>query len=389
MQDLDADVQDLDEAGPVDDEASPADEVTGAGWSGRRWRIAALVVAAVVLVLAPLAAYVAFGRDQSEREFGSSVSNPNGEHGAYVPDPNNPSAAPDRTPPAAPQQPWQAVDLAAATLTLDAWRPSPAGSPPCPTGKVTFAGSTAALPGKATVRLLQNTQVDVDHDGTNEVAVVVFCQDSEAGTYQAIVLKPAAGGSPATMGQLARSGPSGEDIVAVAPASGGRINLTVGNIIPCCGMPRSLELAQIRTFAWQRSGFTQVAGPTTFVADRSASNLDISAPAVHFGGLVAGKSAGTLTVTIRNRGRLDAKGVSVGVWPDQPLAPAAGGDWVRCVSRDGTSRAVVCPVGDLPAGETAALTLPLTGLFGSQAITVQLRIGDQVYDNLRVPSHYA
>jgi hypothetical protein len=58
------------------------------------------------------------------------------------------------------------------------------------------------------------------------------------------------------------------------------------------------------------------------------------------------------------------------------------------VTLDGTSRAMVCPIGDLPAGETAALTLPLTGLFGSQAITLQPRVGDQTYDNLRVPSYY-
>ena len=378
MQDLDADVV-------TDERAAPA----GAG-SPRR-RVAALVAAAVALVLLPALAYAAFGRDADP--FGQEliVGQPgqDGGYGVAAPGADAPTEAPRRTTAGPTQQPWQAVDLAAATLTLGAWRPGPDGSPPCPTGEVAFAGSSATLPGKATVRLLQNARVDVDHDGTDEIAVVLFCQDSPAGTYQAIVVKPAAGGRLATMGQVARGGPGAEDILGVAPGSGGVVNLTVGNVIPCCGMPRSLQLTQVRTYAWQRNIFTQVAGPITFVANRSAVNLDVSAPAVHFGGLVAGRSSGTLTVTITNRGPHDATRVSVAVWPDQPLAPATGGDWARCLTRDGTNRVMVCPLGNLAVGKAATLTLPLTGLFGNQAITLQPRIGEQAYGNLRVPSYYS
>jgi hypothetical protein len=379
-------VQDPDTNFLVDEETDPG---AGAGSPRRRWRVAALAALAAVLVLPPLVAYAAFGRDQSGQDLISGQSTPHGGYGANAPDPNPPSAAPTRTPSGTAQQPWQVVDLAGATLTLDAWRPSPAGSPACPTGRVTFTSNSAATPGKATVRLLQNALIDVDHDGSYEVAVVLFCQDTAAGTYQAIVVKSAAGGSLTTMGQLAHSGPSGEDILAVAPGAGGLINLTVGNIIPCCGTPRSLELTQIRTFAWKYSSFTQVAGPTTFVADRSSASLNISAPAVHLSGLIGGKSSGTLTVTIRDQGPHDAKQVSIAVWPDQPLAPAVGGDWAKCVTLDGTNRAQVCPVGNLAVGSTATLTLPVTGLFGSQAITVEARIGNQVYDTLRVSSYYA
>jgi hypothetical protein len=380
-------MQDPDTNFPVDEDTAPC---AGAGSPGRRRRIAALAALAAVLVLPPLVAYAAFGRDldKSGQVLISGQSTPDGGYGANAPDPDPPSAAPTRTPSGTTQQPWQVVDLAGATLTLDAWRPSPAGSPPCPTGKVTFTSDSAAVPGKATVRLRQNALVDVDHDGSYEIAVVLFCQDTPAGTYQAIVLKSAAGGSLTTMGQLARSGPTGEDILAVAPGAGGLINLTVGNIIPCCGTPRSLELTQIRTFAWKWSGFTQVAGPTTFVADRSATTLNISAPAVHLTGLIAGKSSGTLTVTIRDQGPRDARQVSVAVWPDQPLAPGVGGDWAKCVTLDGTNRALVCPVGNLAVGASATLTLPLTGLFGSQAITLEARIGNQVYDTVTVPSYY-
>lgn len=381
MQDLDADVLVDEKTVPV-----PADESPR-----RRRRIAALAAVAVALALPPLLAYAAFRGDldqQGQAAFGNE-SIPAWGYGGNAPQPELPSNAPGQKSSGATQQPWQGLDLAAATITLDAWRPSPGGSPACPTGKVTFAGRSAAVPGKAPVRLLQTTRVDVDHDGTDEFAVVVFCQDTQAGTYQALVLKSAAGGSVATMGQLARSGPSGDDIVAVSTGSGGLINLTVGDIIPCCGTPRSVQLTQVRTFAWQPPGFAQVAGPTTFAVDRSAINLDVSAPAVRLSGLVGGKSSGTLTVTVRNPGKREVQGVTVAVWPDQPLSPAAGGDWARCLTRDGTNRAMVCPIGDLPVDKAAALTLPFTGLFGSQAITVQLRIGDQTYSTLRVPSNYA
>ena len=378
-------MQDLDADAVADEEAAAA----RTGSPGRR--IAALVAAAIALVLLPALAYAAFGRDADP--FGQNLivgqSGPDGGTGVAAPGADTPTNAPHGAKVGATGQPWQAADLGAATLTLGAWRPGPGGSPPCPTGPVTFSGSSAALPGKATVRLLQNVRVDVDHDGTDEIAVVVSCQDTQAGTYQAIVLKTGANGRLTTMGQLARGGPGAEDILAVGAGSGGLVNLTVGDIIPCCGVPRSLQLTQVRTFAWQRNGFTQVAGPITFVANRSAVNLDISAPAVHLGGLVAGRSSGTLTVTVTNRGPRDAMRVSVAVSPDQPLAPATGGDWARCLTRDGTNRTVVCPLGNLAVGKTATLTLPLTGLFGSQAITLQPRIGDQAYSNLRVPSSYS
>jgi hypothetical protein len=354
------------------------------GRSPRRRRPTATIVALALALLLPalLFGYILHSRnlDQDGPTVTGELQAPAG--GFWM----NPR---DGAAPGAVQQPYQAVDLGAATLTLGTWRPSPVGSPPCPTGGVTFAAGSATVPGMATVRLQQNALVDVDHDGTNEIAVVVSCEDSQAGTFQAIVLKPASGGLLTTMGQLARSGPAGDDIVAVAPGAGGVVDLTVGNIIPCCGTPASMQLTQVRGYAWQRGRFAQVAGPTTFTVDHSAVKLAISAPAVALSGLTGGKSSGTLTVTIRNTGSRAAGGVSVAVWAEQPLAPAVGRDWVRCLTRDGTNRARVCPIGRLPVGGSATLTLPFTGLFGRQTITVEPRIGDQVYATLHVASSYS
>jgi hypothetical protein len=345
------------------------------------------VLAAAVLVLVPLTVYAAFGGGLDQPWQNLVVGGPPAQDGGYGADAGDPgavSAAPGRQP-AGSQLSGQPVDVADATLALGAWRAGPAGSPQCPSGNVAFNAGVAQVSGAPILRIRQSARIDVDQDGTDEVAIVLSCQDSQAGTYQAIVLK-AVRGTWTTMGQLARSGPNGDDILAVAPAPAGRISLTVGDVIPCCGTPRALELTQVRTFAWNHVGFAQVAGPTTFVADRSAANLDVTAPPVRFSGLTAGKSTGTLTVTIRNLGPRDAKQISVAVLPDQPLAPAAGGDWARCVTLDGTNRALVCPVGDLAVGATATLRLPLTAEFGGQSITLQPRLGQEKYDALRVAS---
>jgi hypothetical protein len=343
----------------------------------RQVRIVALAAVIVVLVLAPVAAFAALGGGRHQPQPAASPS-------ASVTDSPTAPASPSSIPP-------PPADLSNAALTLGPWSDSPDNPQPCPTGKVTFAANTAQLPGKAPVYLLEHAPVDVDHDGTDEVAIVIRCANGQAGTNQAIAVKAAPDGTLTTMGEIARSSADANDIRTVAPGDNGRVNLTVGDIIPCCGTPQSLELTQVRTFAWNGSAFTQVAGPTTFVADRSAVDLTVSAPTVHFRRTSGTHSAGTLSVTIHNTGPRAAQQVSLLVWTDAPLAPGAGGDWAKCANADGSYPAPLCQVGDLAVGATVTLTLPLVSLSGGggPVITLQPRIGDLKYDSLHIASDSA
>jgi hypothetical protein len=345
----------------------------------RQARIAALAALIVVLVLAPVAAFAAIGGgDQSH----PAVSPP--ASGTASPSaPPSPGAVQSHATPSTPPPPQPPASLAGATFTLGEWRPVQGGPNVCPTGTVTFKNSVAQVANKAPVYLRQTALVDVDQDGANEVAVVLWCLNGQAGTYQALALKAAPDGTLTTLGEIWRSGLNGENLLTVTPADNGRVDLTLGDIVPCCATPDGVVLTQIRTFAWNGAAFTQVAGPTTFLADRSAVDLAVSAPSVHFVAASGGKLSGTLTVTIHNKGPGEARQVSLLVWLDDTMQAGAGGDWGKC-ARVGTSGVTsVCQLGDVAAGATVALTLPLVTDM-TQGITLQPRVGDTKYDDLHI-----
>jgi hypothetical protein len=339
----------------------------------RRARIVALAAMIVVLVLAPVAAFAAIGGGNRPRP----AVTPPASATVSPPASASPSAVESSAPPA-PQPP---ADLANTAFTLGEWRQ--ADPQACPTGRVTFKNSVATIPDKAQVFVRQTALVDVDRDGANEVAVVLRCVDGQAGTYQALALKAAPDGTLTTLGEIWRSGQNGDNLLTVTPGDSGRVNLTVGDIIPCCDTPTGAMLTQVRTFAWNGSAFTQAAGPTTFLADRSAVDLAVSAPAVHFVAASGGRLSGTLTVTIHNKGPGEARQVSLLVWFGEAMGAGTGGSWGNCSGVDAGNRTPVCQVGDLAAGATVTLTLPLLADF-TQGITLQPRIGDQKYPDLHI-----
>jgi hypothetical protein len=98
-----------------------------------------------------------------------------------------------------------------------------------------------------------------------------------------------------------------------------------------------------------------------------------------------GQLAGTLTVTIHNKGPQVASRATLLVWYDEGSSTQAGtgGSWDKCAATGGTEPTRICQLGDIAVGATVTLTLPLRTDF-AQGITLQPRVGDQKYDDLHI-----
>lgn len=378
------------------DEALPYVRASGtdAAWSTvrrrRRVRTAALVTAVVVLVLAPVAAFAAIGgglRHQPPPAGRAATPSPSpSTTPSSVPSSAPASDAPLGAPPAADTP----TNLTNATIVVDRW--DPAYRSYCATGRLKFRNGVYHNAADATVRITQTVAVDVDHDGGTETAALLHCEVGEAGGYQVVVVKAGADGSLTTLGQVMHSDAKTADIAGMRAGQNGQLRLTVGDIKPCCDVPKSLEVEQVRTFAWNGSAFIQVAGRKTFIANTSIADLTVSAPALNFGPKVDGVRAGTLTLSVHNKGPRAATHVSLLLdLPSSYLENGVGGDWAKCPQPPG-DHTRLCTLGTIAAGATVTLRLPFATVADASFIQpasawniqVQPRLDDTKYPTVTV-----
>jgi hypothetical protein len=354
----------------------------------RQTRIAAVAAVVVVLILAPMAAFAALTSDRRAPQPGGPTTSASPTASATA-SPSK-SASPTATPTAPASTAETPIDLSDATFSVGDWPTWSGADQICPTGSVAFVGGkVAAANGKSPLYLFQTAAIDVDHDGHAETVAIIGCADSQVEDYQVVAVKPGPGGSVKTLGQVARSSSDARDIKEVVAGPDGQVDLTVGDIVPCCAIPLLTELTQVRGFAWTGTAFHQVAGPTTFTADRTVADLTTTTSPVRFGPLANRVRAATFTLTLHNNGPQAAPAVSVMVeLPPFSIAAPAGGATCSAPSR-GSGDAYVCQLGDLAAGATATLTLNLTETTtDSPTIDIQPRTGNQKYDTLHLTATY-
>lgn len=377
------------------DEALPYVHPTGtdAAWSTvrrrRRVRTAALVAAVVVLVLAPVAAFAGIGGRGHQPPPGGPAATPSSPV-STAPSSVPSSASAGGAPSSAPPTVNTPTNLANATIGVGRWDPD--APPDCPSGRLKFHngvhGDTASTP----VRITQTVAVDVDRDGGTETAALLHCEFGEVGAYQVIVVKAGTDGPLTTLGQVTRSDANAADIAGMRAGTNGQLRLTVGDIKPCCDTPKSLELQQVRTFAWNGSTFIQVAGRKTFIADTSVADLAVSAPTLHFGPKVNGVRTGTLTLSVHNKGPRAATQVSLLLeLPSWSFKNGVGGDWAKCQQPPGGFTRL-CTLDTIAAGATVTLNLPFTTVADADNmqpadawnIQVQPRLDDTKYPTVAV-----
>jgi hypothetical protein len=355
----------------------------------RQVRTVTLAALVAILVLAPVAAFAAIGGDRRPQPATTATASPSASPSAADSPSASPSATPSATPSSAPPAPDAPTDLSNATIVLGAWGDY---ADTCPTGPVTFAHGSKQLPGKAPLTVEHTAAIDVDHDGGTETVAVIYCQGGQVGPRQAVAVKAAPDGTLTTMGQVLRTDSNVADIKGVAAGPNGTVALTVGDILVCCATQPSEEVTQVRTYAWNGSGFTQADGPTTFIADPAVADLAVSAPTLNFGPKVNGTRTGTLTVTVRNKGPQAAGQVSLSLVLLDYFANGPGQDWAKCPVPAGSYTTRLCQLGNMPAGATVTLTLPLTTQADASYmqpadnwfISIQPRRGDLKYPSVKV-----
>jgi hypothetical protein len=169
-----------------------------------------------------------------------------------------------------------------------------------------------------------------------------------------------------TDGQGELEEPGGPGVATIGGYVGlddGSIRVDVTNKITCCGTPEDSAVVQQRGYEWTGSSFEQVAGPTTFVADPSVANLEVTVPTLAFSAPVDGFRSATLTITVRNNGPQTAADVSAYVDYQFGIEEPSGGDWGQCgksdPAYDGIGAFAVCSFGDIAPGQSITLTLPM------------------------------
>jgi hypothetical protein len=271
---------------------------------------------------------------------------------------STPSSSPTPTAPPTPEaQPTPGPgELVNATLTLS-WADERCSS--------TFT----IVDGHADVMVQSTMPFDVDRDGNLELVAHIRCVIGQTGPEQLLAVRLGPSGPtvvgpvlvtdwPGNSGDPAQRGPV--TIRGYVGLSDGSIRAEVAHMFTCCAVPSEAAVVQQRTYRWTGSSFAQVAGPTTFVANRAVADIELNVSTLVFGAPVDGFRTGTLTVQVRNNGPRPAADVSVYIEHYLDIEKPSGGDWSRCASpQNGFTRSALCTVGDLAPGQSVTLTLPM------------------------------
>lgn len=274
------------------------------------------------------------------------------------------SPSPSASTPAAPDGRISLADLEKASLDLPPWRPDRTG---CKAGDEEFQGQPAYS--------------DVDHDGAEETAALLWCQGhGEFRVYKVMVFDRDAAGEIVTLGQVFEAPGDGDEGVAiwkvwsVQAAAGGQIRVDVGDYQPCCGTAPDLSQHQWRTYGWNGERFTQTGGPTKFGPNPKITDLKVDAGDVLMKKQADGTWRGKVTITIRNAGPFPAQGVDVNL--EGSRLKAAGDGWTGWIGvPDGSDEFYARGLLDgLAPGASRTLTLDFTST-RDPAGTLTIRVG--------------
>jgi hypothetical protein len=352
----------------------------------RRRRTAVILagVAALALVAVPAAVFAAMNRDTPPPP-GTRVTTP----AAPPPTTAPPSPTASRTPPA-PDGRIGRAELLAARLDLPRWQ---AGAG-CARNDVRLVEAPAR---KGTVWLSTLAYGDVDRDGAEETLIVVRCMGNSVGfgVEQAVAVDRDPDGRIVAIGRVTATDTDVRWLRELDARPDGSVRIRVADVLPFDDQPESLAQYQWRTYAMVDGGFRQTGGPTSFGANPRVVDLSITASDLRFSA-DAGDRRGTVTVTVRNAGPRDARGVNVTLEYGDVNLRTTGAGWNRCAEVHTGSGAVSVPaswhsclLAVVPAGATRTLVLDLSaeaGLsIGSGGSPAEARVHHEADSSLPLP----
>jgi hypothetical protein len=269
----------------------------------------------------------------------------------------------------------------------------------CPHGQIRFDYGYARPPLPPNVVALTVDGMgyaDLEHTGINDVVALIGCRVGQSDAGQVLAFKRGPGGTIQTMGRVVTTGLNTITSIDGAwgtNATGGydgladSVRVWVGSGRGSDEWRQWASVDQGRVYRWTGSGFVQVYGSTSFLADHTTYNLTVTAAPIVFEKPVDGNRVGHVTVTVHNLGTQPVPQVSLFAhFPNH----AVDGTCNIPIPRQGDPD---CPMGTIAAGGTWQSTLTLTirqsGLdrdgnpnWSSPDGGIQLKVGDQLYTEL-------
>jgi hypothetical protein len=335
----------------------------------RAVRATAIVALAALVLLLPVAAFAVVGPHPHRNPITR-----------ITPSPSTPPVTPPTTPPTATPPAGLGVsstDLVASGVTLPPWTPSRAER--C-VRKVT--GYTVSGPGSLGMQVYMTAQVDLDHDGRNELVGWFMCFSTfgppstpgSGGDSQVVAFTRDATGKIVVFGQVVNTfdGPI-KEITRIEPA-GNAVRVQVGDWF-CCESP-GVSQRQWRTYRWTGTRFEQSDGPRTFPPNPKlphTADLIVRADDLVFGPPADGQRTGTLAVTVTNHGpdAVDEVTLTIPIKSFAVRDPAGQprpGPWsAHCQLDSGSAptsgtdtEVMTCTFGRLPGNATTTYKLAFT-----------------------------
>ncbi|MGK5672315.1 hypothetical protein ACSNOB_05655 [Micromonospora sp. URMC 106] len=236
----------------------------------RRTRVTTATVAAGLVAVLPVAAFMGTGRGQPGRDpapvaasVGATTGTPSAPSASATP---SPSASPSAPVPARGGGPVTLAELTAAPVAVPEWPWSGSSGTACADGLVRLASS--AKVGGARVGVVQLHQADLDGDAELETAALLRCGH---GAEQVVAFDRDADGRVATLGQVVATTADMPAIVDIDARPRGGVTATVADSRTATDRQR-----QERQYAWDGERYGQVGGATSFPVRQRPVDLGLT-----------------------------------------------------------------------------------------------------------------
>jgi hypothetical protein len=238
-------------------------------------------------------------------------------------------------------------DLMAAEVTVPAWSgPSKEIAKQCTSGRLKL---TPDSPDMFVTHFISAIYANLDDDPDLETAALLSCHYAEPSESMVVAFDRDKSGKIVTLGKVVEG-----FLWAMKPLDGPGIAVDISDTVACCSMSKDNEFHQWRDYGWSGSAFRQTGGPSTWDGKPYVTDLALTGSPITLGAAKNGRRTATVTVKVRNAGKVTSARFDVTVDSDQvqsssPYLDLNGGEYCSAKCHD-----------PIAAGVTATLTFTIS-----------------------------